>query len=58
MKIAFVIPYFGKFPNYFELWEHSAAYNKDIDFLIFTDTPRNKHNIYKTFIIYILILMR
>lgn len=44
MKIAFVVPYFGKFPNYFELWEHSAAYNKDIDFLVFTNSPReNKY---------------
>lgn len=36
-RICLVIPYFGKFPNYFRLWLESAKHNKDIDFLIVTD---------------------
>ena len=36
-KIAFVIPYFGKFPNYFELWVKSVESNPTIDFILYTD---------------------
>lgn len=36
-RIAVVIPYFGKLPNYFEAWLISAQNNTSIDFLIFTD---------------------
>lgn len=36
-SICFIIPYFGKFPSYFDLWLKSAEYNSDIDFLIITD---------------------
>lgn len=36
-SIAFVIPYFGKLPEMFPLWVQSAACNRDIDFLFFTD---------------------
>lgn len=36
-KICLVIPYFGKFPNYFKLWLISAQKNDGFDFLIFTD---------------------
>lgn len=32
-----IIPYFGKLPDYFELWEKSASKNEIIDFYIFTD---------------------
>lgn len=49
-KIALILPYWGSFPNYFTLWEYSASKNKDIDFLIFTDSPRKSQ--YKN-IIYI-----
>ncbi len=35
-KIAFVIPWSGKLPNYFQLWLRSCAYNLSVDFLIFT----------------------
>lgn len=38
--IAFVIPYFGKLPNYFELWLHSCRYNPTVDWIIFTDDRR------------------
>lgn len=36
-NICFVIPYFGKFPNYFPLWLKSVRENPSIDFLLFTD---------------------
>ena len=36
-KIIFILPYFGKFNNYFNLFLKSCEYNKDIDWLIFTD---------------------
>lgn len=42
-KIAFIIPYFGKFNNYFELFLSSCKYNPTIDFLIFTD-DKTKYN--------------
>lgn len=37
MKICIIGVYFGKFPNYFNLWLKSCKYNPTIDFLIFTD---------------------
>lgn len=49
-KIALIMPYFGNFPNYFALWECSASKNRDIDFLVFTNYPRE--NSYKNIIIY------
>ena len=36
-KIALILPYFGTFPNYFNLWMHTAQKNQEFDFLIFTD---------------------
>ncbi len=36
-KIGIVICYFGKLPNYFNLWLNSCKYNQTIDFLLFTD---------------------
>lgn len=36
-RICLIIPYFGKFPNYFQLWLNSVKYNPQIDFLIITD---------------------
>lgn len=36
-KILIIIPYFGKFPNYFKIWLKSVEYNKTIDFLLITD---------------------
>lgn len=45
--------YFGKLPNYFELWLKSAQYNPRIDFFIFTDdivenVPENVKVVYLT----------
>lgn len=39
-KIAFIIPYFGRFNNYFQLFLNSCSYNKDCDWIIFTDDKR------------------
>ncbi|MFY4479254.1 DUF6625 family protein [Latilactobacillus sakei] len=36
--IAILVPYFGKLPNYFRFWLESAAYNKDISFILITDS--------------------
>lgn len=37
MKKVLIIPYFGTFPNYFQLWLHSCGSNPDYDFFIYTD---------------------
>lgn len=37
MKIALIIPYFGKFPVWFDLYLYSCSRNPQIDFLFFTD---------------------
>ncbi|MCW6681982.1 hypothetical protein NHG29_03740 [Aerococcaceae bacterium NML160702] len=39
-RIAFVCPYFGKFPRHFQLWLNSCAHNKDHTWFIFTDDKR------------------
>ena len=36
-KKVLIIPYFGKFQNYFHLWLSSCSYNPDYDFFIYTD---------------------
>lgn len=54
-KIGIVIPYYGKFPNYFDLFLKSCEKNPTIDWLIFTDImekhpyPDNVHRIQMTF---------
>lgn len=53
-SIAFIIPYFGRFNNYFQLWLNSCAANPTIDWFIFTDDkeaydyPPNVHVNYTT----------
>lgn len=37
-KLCFIIPYFGKLPNYFQLFLNSCATNEDYNWLIFTDS--------------------
>jgi len=34
-RVVLIVPYFGKFPNYFECWKKSAIANEEFDFLIF-----------------------
>ena len=36
-SIAYVVPYFGKFPKGFQFWLMSCGCNPTIDWLIFTD---------------------
>ena len=55
VKIGIVIPYFGKFPNYFDLFLKSCEKNPTIDWLIFSDIstpynyPENVRRIHITF---------
>lgn len=37
--IAFVIPWSGKLPDYFQVWLQSCASNPSVDFLLFTSEP-------------------
>ena len=37
MKVAIIIPYFGKFPVYFDLFLYSCSLNNGIDWIFFTD---------------------
>lgn len=36
-KCCFIVPYFGKFPKYFEIFLKSCNYNLNYDWLIFSD---------------------
>lgn len=55
-EAVFIIPYFGKFNNYFQLFLNSCSYNEKFDWLIFTDDktkyiyPDNVKVIYCTFL--------
>ena len=40
-KCVFIIPYFGKFPNYFELFLKSCKYNCSFNWLFITDCEYN-----------------
>lgn len=44
MKIALIIPYFGSFPNYFQMWLISASY-ANLDFFIFSDADASRYEI-------------
>lgn len=54
-KILFIIPYFGKFPNYFQLFLNSCKYNSEYNWVIITDNkeeynyPKNIKIINKSF---------
>lgn len=37
MRVAIIIPYFGKFPVWFELYLYSCSKNPQVDFIFFTD---------------------
>lgn len=36
-KCCFIVPYFGKMPNYFNLFLKSCEYNKEFEWIFFTD---------------------
>lgn len=42
-SIAYIVLYFGKFPNNFDIWLYTCKYNPSIDWIIFTDDKSN-HN--------------
>ena len=54
-RFAIIIPYFGKFNNYFQLWLASCGKNPNYDWLLFTDNrkpdilPENVHYIFTSF---------
>lgn len=54
-SICYIVPYFGKLPQNFQLWLHSCSKNKTINWIIFTndktnyDYPNNVKAIYKEF---------
>lgn len=50
-SIVFIIPWIGKFPDYFQLWLNSCAENPTVDFLIFTD-DKTKYNYPKNVKVY------
>jgi hypothetical protein len=39
-RIAIIIPYYGKFPWYFDLFLHSVSFNPSIDIIIVSDLPK------------------
>ena len=39
-KCCFIIPYFGEFPNMFPIFLKTCSYNKNFDWLIFTDVEK------------------
>ena len=53
-SIAYVLPYFGKFPKGFQFWLMSCKANSSVDFFVFTDDytkydyPENVHVTYCT----------
>lgn len=49
-RVVIIIPYFGKFPNYFDFWLASAIKNPNFDFLFFTDNFEYKSQKNITFI--------
>lgn len=54
-RICLIVPYFGKFPNYFQLFLNSCGHNPEVDWLIITDNydsyewPTNVHRVEDSF---------
>lgn len=42
-KVAQIIPYFGKWPEWIELYFYSCGKNPMVDFIFYTDCPLPKH---------------
>lgn len=40
-KCCFIVPYFGRFPNYFPLFVKTCSYNTDFNWLIITDNEED-----------------
>lgn len=53
-KIGFIVCWFGSFPDYFNIWLQTCSYNKEFDFILFTDgtienkLPDNVHSYFFT----------
>ena len=47
MKIALVVVWFGKLPNYFNFWEMTCSKNPNIDFFVYTDDREAIRETYK-----------
>lgn len=47
-KIAIIVPYFGRLPQFYKAWEKTALANDTIDFYLFTDdsSARTQKNIF------------
>mgnify|MGYP000812148766 CR=1 FL=1 len=43
-KVAQIIPYFGKWPEWIELYFYSCGKNPMVDFIFYTDCPPPKHH--------------
>lgn len=39
MKVAIIVPYFGEFPQWFDLYLYSCSRNSFVDFFFYTDCP-------------------
>lgn len=54
-KCCFIVPYYGKFPDYFQLFLHTCRWNPDFDWLFVTDIddpydwPDNVHRLHLSF---------
>ncbi len=44
-SIVFIVPYYGTFPTWFQLWLDSCGQNPTIDWLVFTDIPTDCYSI-------------
>lgn len=49
-SIIYIVPYFGKLPENFNLWLYTCKYNPTIDWIIFTD-DKTKYNYPKNVIV-------
>jgi hypothetical protein len=43
-KIAIILPYFGKWPKWIDMYFYSCSINSDIDYFFYTDCEEPKHN--------------
>lgn len=44
-SVALILPYVGKFPNYFSLWLKPEGTNSAFTFMIFTDNDISNYNV-------------
>lgn len=54
-RVAFIVPYFGQLPNYFQIFLNSCSYNSEFEWIIFSDDmtrydyPTNVHFVKMSF---------